>query len=164
MTRAYDKIADHDARGRRDHGREIVCHRCGAQCVLPAATRVDETVCVGCVQRLADVDDRDAWPRAARNLAAWADKAAVRGPGYGVVSCPHCAVECVVEVGETTRTGCVACLRPLGERPLVREDLPMRQQIPVEPGAGEDDVLGRDLGGWRVVEPRPCAFFPGEPL
>ena len=163
MVKAYDKIADRHARRPHDHGREIVCHRCGAQCVLPAATRVDEVVCIGCVQRLADFEDRRT-PRAARSAAEWADKSAVRGPGYGVVGCPHCAAECVVAVGETARTGCVACLRPLGERPLVRADLSAPRHMPVDAGERDDEALGRDLGAWSFTEPSACAFFPGEPL
>src|SRR5262249_40168803 len=95
MTKALERIA-----GRRrpaKSGGDIVCHRCGTQCVLPAGARVDATVCIGCVQRLADsAPRRRGWPAMAVCASTeWSDKAAVRGPGYGVVSCPHCDEECV---------------------------------------------------------------------
>src|SRR4051794_39469496 len=48
--------------------------------------------------------------------------ARLTGPGYGVVQCPHCAVYCVVALGDMARTGCGACLRPLGTQPLIRMD------------------------------------------
>ncbi len=165
VTRALEKIADRERVWGAGDGREIVCHRCGTQCVLPADARLDETVCVGCVQRLGDADPVAAgWPRALRAVAEWADKAAVPGPGYGLVSCPHCEMECVVEVGEAARTGCIGCLQPLGAQPLIRKDLVTR--YPVCAGARvpvDDDVLGRRLGGWPFAGEASCVLFPGEP-
>jgi hypothetical protein len=149
MMKALEKIA---GRQRRMKGsREIVCHRCGTECVLPAGALVDATVCVGCVQRLGDPPRRHDGPaRAARMAAEWSSKGAVRGPGYGVVTCPHCDEECVVEVGEAARTGCGACLRPLGAGPLVREDLAARDAAPeahVET-ADEDEPVPRYTLRW----------------
>src|SRR5436309_3480158 len=89
MMNALDKIAD--TQRRTNHEREIVCHRCGAQCVLPGGARVDETVCIGCVQRLADRRPRQDHPMVAvRAVAKWSDEGTAGGLGYGVVTCPHC--------------------------------------------------------------------------
>ncbi len=119
--RAIEKIAEPEhARDRR----AIVCHRCGAETVVARSAALEETGCIRCVRRLSVPPrvDRDP-PRALRFVSGWCDKARVPGPGYGIVECPHCAVRCVVEVGATARTGCAACLRPLGPRPLLRMDL-----------------------------------------
>ncbi len=150
MTKALEKIA-----GRQrwtNEGREIVCHRCGMECVLPAGARVDETVCVGCVRRLADPPPGDAV--AARALADWSNKATVRGPGYGIVACPHCDEECVVEVGAAARTGCGACLQSLGTGPLVRADLAAREIAPEAHvgAADEDEPVPRYALRWRYVD------------
>ena len=139
MMRALEKIA---ARQRRtNENREIVCHRCGTECVLPAWVRVDETVCIGCVQRLADPPRRHDRPATAvRAAAEWSNKGAVAGPGYGVVTCPHCDEECIVEVGAAARTGCGACLRPLGAGPLLRADVDGRDPAPhAHDATAEDD-------------------------
>jgi len=139
MTNALEKIAERQHR--RNEGREVVCHRCGTQCVLPAGARVDETVCIGCVRRLADRPRPQDRPIAAvRAVAEWSDKRTVGGPGYGVVTCPHCGEKCVVEVGATARSGCGACVRPLGAGPLVREDLAADQSVAdAQIAAAEDD-------------------------
>jgi len=138
MTKALEKIAGRQRRT-TEH-RSIVCHRCGTECVLPAGARVDETVCIGCVQRLADPPRRHDRPAtAARSAAEWSNKGAVRGPGYGVVACPHCDEECIVEVGEAARTGCGSCLRPLGAGPLVRADIVVRDSAPGARRTTEDD-------------------------
>ena len=63
MTKALEKIAGR--RRRTNEHRDIVCHRCGTECVLPAWARVDETVCIGCVQRLADPPRRHDRPATA---------------------------------------------------------------------------------------------------
>src|SRR6266481_8096852 len=153
MMRALEKIA---ARQRRtNENREIVCHRCGTECVLPAWVRVDETVCIGCVQRLADPPRRHDRPAtAARAAAEWSNKGAVAGPGYGVVACPHCDEECVVEVGAAARTGCGACLQSLGTGPLVRADLAAREIAPEAHvgAADEDEPVPRYALRWRYVD------------
>jgi hypothetical protein len=163
VMKALEKIADREPEWGTGYGREIVCHRCGTQCVLPPDARLDETVCIGCVQRLADVASVTGWPRALRAVAGWADKATVRGPGYGSVSCPHCEAECVVEVGEAARTGCIACLRPLGELPLIRKDLAARYAVRAAASVlvVDDDELVPD--GWPFDDDASCALFPGEP-
>jgi hypothetical protein len=144
MTKALEKIAGKQRQ--TNEGREIVCHRCGTQCVLPAGVRVDETICIGCLQRLADPPRRQDRPATAvRAVAEWSDKGTVGGPGYGLVTCPHCGERCVVEVGATARTGCGACLRPLGAGPLVREDLGAHDPAPDAhvAAAEEDEPLPR---------------------
>ncbi len=55
-----------------------------------------------------------------------------------------------MEVGEAARTGCGACLRPLGAGPLVREDLAARDAAPeahVET-ADEDEPVPRYTLRW----------------
>jgi hypothetical protein len=154
MVRVIEKIADRPARWAGANIAEIVCHRCGTQCVLPAGMRLEEALCVGCVQRLGNADRRtDARPpAAARTLADWADKAAVSGPGYGLVTCPHCDADCVVAVGEVARTGCGVCLRPLGTIPLVRVDLTARAQVAAASAVSEEDqLLGRCALRWPPV-------------
>jgi hypothetical protein len=138
MTKALDKIAARQRRTNED--REIVCHRCGTECVLSAGARVDETVCIGCVQRLAEPSRRHDGPvTAVRAMAEWSNKGSVGGPGYGLVTCPHCDEECIVEVGAAARTGCGRCLRPLGAGPLVRADVVGRDPEPDTPAITEDD-------------------------
>jgi len=139
MTKALEKIAGR--RRRMNVDRDIVCHRCGTECVLPAGARVDETVCIGCVQRLADRPRAHDRPAAAVcAVAEWSDKGAVGGPGYGIVACPHCGEECVVEVGAAARTGCGACLRPLGAGPLIRADVSASEPgVTERRGAAEED-------------------------
>jgi hypothetical protein len=157
MTKALEKVAGRrlPAKGSRD----IVCHRCGTQCVLPAGARVDETVCGGCVQRLAEPPRRrDGWPVIAARVLA---ESAHRGAGYGVVTCPHCSEECVVEVGAAVRTACCACLRPLGTGPLVRADLAACDALPDTSVAPVDDDEPSpryalrwplDAANWRAAE------------
>ena len=129
MTRAIERIADTVTPPRR---RVLVCHHCGQECAVSPHSRLDETACVACVERLASPcrdDGMDA--RAIRGVADWCDKAAAPGPGYGVVECPHCETRCVVEIGGTARTGCATCLRPLGTQPLLRMDL-MWVDVPID--------------------------------
>ncbi|MBI3767727.1 MAG: hypothetical protein HY271_04430 [Deltaproteobacteria bacterium] len=166
MARALEKLASRERSWGDGSGREIVCHRCGTQCVLPAGARLEETACVGCVQRLGEAGRRgDGWPAVAMcAVAEWSNKAVVGGRGYGLVSCPHYDAECVVEVGEAARTGCIACLRPLGAQPLVRQDLAARRLVLSTLSAcAEDESLDRSLLGRPIADDVSCMLFPGEP-
>jgi hypothetical protein len=90
-----------------------------------------------------------------RAVADWCDKAVAPGPGYGIVECPHCAELCVVAAGGTARTGCAACLRPLGTQPLLRMDLgfdPGPPSAGMEPDA--DDDIGRFFTAIADADPR----------
>jgi len=120
MSRAIEKIAEPEEGWA---SRAIVCHRCGVECAVSPTARLGDTACIGCIQRLERTPGSGAEPGAIRNVASWCDKATAPGPGCGIVECPHCAARCVVEVGGAARTGCAACLRPLGSQPLLRMDL-----------------------------------------
>lgn len=159
MTRAIEKLAGRlrpASYARPRDRREIICHRCGVQCAVGMDAQLDDTLCIGCQRRLGA--PRDERPRAARFVADWWDKAAAPGPGYGAVTCPHCRVACVVEVGGAVRTGCVACLRPLGAAPLVRTDL-APPAVVVVPDDGDDAT---DVTPWMVADCDSCMLFPGE--
>jgi hypothetical protein len=134
-----------------------------------ADVALEETVCVACVRRLSiRPDSSNRAPRAVHALADWWDKATVRGPGYGVVHCPFCDSECVVEIGEAASTLCAGCVRPLGPLPLVRVDLAARREAYGDDRADErplnDDMRrGSDTPPWFIGD-RSCISFPGEPL
>ena len=172
MRRAIEKFADRDRLlADEETRREVTCPHCAVHCSVVPDVPLEDTVCVACVRRLsirAERSDRERRGHAVHALADWWDKAAVRGPGYGVVHCPSCGSECVVEVGEAARTLCTGCVRPLGQLPLVRMDLAARRD-PTWGEEGADGTSERD-GPRRVHAPpwfigdRSCISFPGEPL
>ena len=172
MRRAIEKFADRDRLlADEETRREVICPHCAVHCSVVPDVPLEDTVCVACVRRLSirtESPDRERPVRAGHALADWWDKAVARGPGYGVVYCPSCDSECVVEVGEAARTLCAGCVRPLGQLPLVRMDLAARRST-ARGEEGADDTSARE--GTRGVHAPPwfvgdrsCISFPGEPL
>lgn len=171
MTSAIEKLADREQPMGRRH---VVCHRCSVECSVPRDVPLEDLACIGCLRRL--VTPRATDPAATAAIAAvadWWDKAAAPGPGYGAVECPSCGTKCVVEVGSAARTGCVACVRPLGPLPLVRVDLAV-PRAGREPSARSDERdrhgftdrldLRDEIDGLLRAAASPCLMFPGEPL
>jgi hypothetical protein len=164
MRRAIEKLADRDRLLASETRREVICPHCAVHCSVVRDVPLEETVCVACVRRLSIRSESSNRPlRAVHALADWWDKAAVRGPGYGVVHCPSCESECVVEIGEAARTLCAGCVRPLGPVPLLRVDLAARREASIDDGSFTDDATAADGPRWFVAD-RSSISFPGEPL
>lgn len=163
MTRALEKIAGREGTRADAHRGEVVCRRCGMLCIVPAGARLEETACVGCIRRLGGADRSSDGVHAIRVVAEWPDRSVVAGPGYGLVGCPHCATECVVEVGGASRTACAVCLRALGTVPLVRMDLMARARPLSTFGvAAAHDMRDAEPAAWTGGDEISCVFLPGE--